>query len=108
MFGIGTLGRRLVEGLTGLFALLGFLYVPLGQRTGFEHARAVLSTPAASAAVDDVARSALQLRAKLLHFVTGHGSASPTSEPKPTARGDEDAARRARNGEPRPVPPKLK
>jgi hypothetical protein len=43
--GVGNLGRRLVESVVGLFALLGFVYVPLGRHTGFEHAKAVLSTP---------------------------------------------------------------
>jgi hypothetical protein len=30
-----------------LFAVLGFMFVPLGKHTAFEHARAVLSTGAA-------------------------------------------------------------
>ncbi|MBN1608504.1 MAG: hypothetical protein JW940_17865 [Polyangiaceae bacterium] len=38
---------RTVELVVLLFAVLGFMFVPLGKRTGFEHARAVLSTSAA-------------------------------------------------------------
>ena len=38
---------RTVELVVLLFAVLGFMFVPLGKRTGLEHARAVLSTGAA-------------------------------------------------------------
>lgn len=41
----GTLGRRLTEGLVGLFALLGFCFVPLGSRTGLEHTLSFIGTP---------------------------------------------------------------
>lgn len=101
MLGIGNLGRRLVEGTVGLFALLGFLYVPLGRHTGWEHTRAVLSTPAASAAIDDVAATVLSLRQRASDFITGRLSRSAaTPEPAPTDHGkDKDI---------RPVPPKLK
>jgi hypothetical protein len=78
VLGVGNLGRRLLEGAVGLFALLGFLYVPLGQKTGFEHARAVLSTPAATAAIADVTMSALRLRERAIDFVTGRVSPPAT------------------------------
>ena len=90
----------------GLFALLGFVYVPLGQHTGFEHARAVLSTPAASAAIQDLTGTALRLRQRAVDFVTGR-----VSPPEPVAEGPApDAGREKRPGarEPRPVLPKLK
>jgi hypothetical protein len=38
---------RTIELVVLLFAVLGFMFVPLGKHTGFEHARAVLSTGAA-------------------------------------------------------------
>lgn len=41
------LSARTVEIVVLLFAVLGFMFVPLGQRTAFEHARAVLTTSAA-------------------------------------------------------------
>lgn len=104
----GNVGRRLVEGIVSLFALLGFLYVPLGQRTGFEHARAVLSTPAASAAIEDLTSAALSLRQRAIGLVTGRVS-------PPTPPGDEVRTtfeREDRNSgathTPRPIPPKLK
>jgi len=105
VFGLSNLGRRLVEGVVSLFAILGFVYVPLGRHTGFEHAKAVFSTPAAAAAIDDLTRAALDLRERAFDFVSGRLSpaamtdadASP-SPPKPHTPGRE----------PRPVPPKLK
>lgn len=94
--GFGNLGRRLAEGVVGLFAILGFCYVPLGSRTGLEHTVAVLSTPAATAAFEDVSRAVLELRKRAVDFVSGHAAA----ELKPREGGSEP--------EPRPVPPKLK
>jgi hypothetical protein len=92
-------GRRLVEATVGLFALLGFLYVPLGRHTGFEHARAVLGTPAAAEAIEDLTTAALELRQRALELVTGR-------MPPPTPAGD-DVRKKKAAVEPRPVPPKL-
>ncbi len=89
-----------MEGTVGLFALLGFLYVPLGHHTGFEHARAVFSTPAAASAIEDVTSSALQLRQRALELLTGR-----VSPPAPPPQGP---AAHAQANEPRPLPPKLK
>lgn len=101
---LGNVGRRLVEGVVGLFALLGFIYVPLGRHTGFEHARAVLSTPAASAAIEDLTRAALRLRGQAVGLITGHGLA-PLAEAAPERRPTKDPQKA---DAPRPVPPKLK
>jgi hypothetical protein len=99
VFGLSHLSRRLVESVVGLFAILGFMYVPLGRHTGFEHAKAILSTPAASAAIDDLSRTALDLRQRALAFVTGSLSTTP-GEPSPKVPPPAN--------EPRPVPPKLR
>lgn len=80
----------------GLFAVLGFLYVPLGRQTGLEHAKAVLSTPAATAAVADLTTAALSLRERAVAYLTGR----VTEPPPPPAK--------AGRSEPRAVPPKLK
>jgi hypothetical protein len=113
VLGLGSIGKRLAEGAIGLFALLGFLYVPLGRHTGFEHARAVIRTPAAQEAFDDVKRSVLSLRQRAVAFVTGQVSSPPA--PEATAperkRADDEQKRLARQpeaGGPRPVPPQLK
>jgi hypothetical protein len=101
----GNVGRRLVEGVVSLFAMLGFVYVPLGQRTGFEHARAVLSTPAASAAIEDLTTTALRLRGQAVGFLTGHAPDAPQTEPDPRAHQPPGPQK---GNAPRPVPPKLK
>ncbi|MFZ5893246.1 MAG: hypothetical protein ACOY0T_19455 [Myxococcota bacterium] len=48
---LGNVGRRVVESVIGLFALLGFAYVPLGSKTGLEHSLALARTPAAQEAI---------------------------------------------------------
>jgi hypothetical protein len=101
VFGFRNLGRRLVESVVGLFAVLGFVYVPLGQHTGFEHARAVLSTPAAAAAIDDLTTTALGLRQRVIDFISGRLSA-------PTGNMAEAPKAHPVSAQPRPVPPKLK
>jgi hypothetical protein len=89
----------------GLFAVLGFLYVPLGRHTGYEHARAVLSTPAASAAFEDLTRAAWRVREQAVDLVTGRVTApAPVSEIG--TKTDHDRPNKSR--EPRPVPPRLK
>ena len=40
----GTLGRRAVDSVVALFAILGFCFVPLGSKTGLEHTLALLRT----------------------------------------------------------------
>jgi hypothetical protein len=48
--------------VTGFFALLGFIAVPIGERTGYEHVKAALSTPEGREAVTAVARAYGALR----------------------------------------------
>lgn len=43
--------------VTGFFALLGFIAVPIGERTGYEHLKAALGTPEGQQAVVAVARA---------------------------------------------------
>jgi hypothetical protein len=106
VFGLSNLSRRLVESVVSLFAILGFLYVPLGRHTAFEHARAVFTTPAAAAAIDEVTTTALGLRQRALDFVTGRMSGSPGNRDEPSRQATPQGHASAR--EPRPVPPKLK
>ncbi len=107
VFGFGNLGRRLLESVVGLFAILGFLYVPLGRHTGFEHAKAIFSTPAATTAIGDLTTTALGLRQRAMDLFTGRLSApEPTSNNRSNVP---DATKpHAPGREPRPVPPKLK
>lgn len=105
VFGLSNLGRRLAESVVGLFAILGFVYVPLGHHTGFEHAKAVFSTPAAASAIEDLTAAAVNLRLRVMDFVTARLSPGAVSnaDPAPPPPKAHAAGR-----EPRPVPPKLK
>ena len=62
MFGIA--GRRAAELVIGLFALLGFVCVPLGRKTGFEHLVAIVQTPQVVEAASDLVAVGLRLRLK--------------------------------------------
>jgi hypothetical protein len=52
--------------VTGFFALLGFIAVPIGERTGYEHVNAALSTPEGREAVTAVARAYGALRERIV------------------------------------------
>jgi hypothetical protein len=62
---IGNLGRRVTELVVLLFALLGFIFVPLGHRTALEHLGKILSTGAASEAMQGLADTIAELRKRL-------------------------------------------
>jgi len=86
---LGVLGRRGVEACISLFAVLGFCYVPLGGHTGFEHAKAVFTTPAAKRAGAELLAALIRVRAKLTGevqaFATGH-EPEATPPPLPTPK----------------------
>jgi hypothetical protein len=92
----GSFGRRAFEAVVATFALLGFFFVPLGRHTGFEHARAVFSTPAAGQALRELGQAALGLRDRLL------GAIGPEPE-RPQA-----APAGPRQTQPSPTPPPLR
>lgn len=62
---ITRLGRRGVEAVISLFAVLGFVYVPLGKHTGWEHLQAVIATPPARELGAELLSAALRLRQKV-------------------------------------------
>jgi len=73
-----------------LFAVLGFCYVPLGGHTGFEHAKAVFTTPAAKRAGAELLDALLRVRAKLMGEVQEFESgpnATPPALPSPKRAG---------------------
>jgi hypothetical protein len=76
------LGRRVLEAGAGLFALLGFVFVPLGKRTGFEHVVAIFSTPAAKEAGHELFEASLRLRQQVLDAVAGAGQRRPDRPPE--------------------------
>ena len=93
---IARFGRRLLEGLVALFALLGFAFVPLGDHTGLEHLQAVFSTPAAERAARELVQAGAQLRQRLTRaLLTGSDARKrPLPElPEPDLRPEPENAR---------------
>lgn len=80
MFGIA--GRRVAEAAVALFALLGFAFVPLGQKTAFQHTVAIFSTPAALVAFRELTGAVYRLRDRVLETVVP-AAPSPENQPKP-------------------------
>lgn len=74
---LGNLGRRAVETVVLLFALLGFVFVPLGKKTGFEHARAIWASRAVSEAVRETLAASARAKEQLLRWLT-----EPRREPR--------------------------
>ena len=105
------LGRRGLEAGISAFALLGFCYVPLGQHTGFEHAKAIFSTPAAKRAGGELIEAFTRVRSKL----TGQAVEFASSETAPSASAlpitphtEHSHAERVHHvAEPKPHPPHL-
>ena len=75
----GSLGRRSVEATVLLFAVLGFTYVPLGEHTGLEHAKAIFATAPAREAAAELWQAAGRVRRTMF------GQETPTPEPPPNA-----------------------
>lgn len=81
----GSLGRRAVEAVVGLFALLGFAYVPLGSKSGLEHSVALLRTaPAREAAAGLV--NALHKARELVVRTLADTRSDTTPLPLPSSR----------------------
>jgi hypothetical protein len=80
---ITRLGRRCAELTVLLFAGLGFAHVPLGDRTGLEHLRAILDTQPAQKAARELLTAARKLGDRWLEFGTG---ASPRNATEPRSR----------------------
>jgi hypothetical protein len=79
VFGIA--GRRVAEALVALFALLGFAFVPLGQKTALEHTFAIFSTPPAVGAFRELVGTVLRLKDRVVEVVAP--AVPPKNQPKP-------------------------
>jgi hypothetical protein len=66
---ITRVGRRVLEIGVGLFALLGFAFVPLGKKTALEHTKAIIATGPAKEAGNELLEAGHKLRARLLESV---------------------------------------
>jgi hypothetical protein len=105
------LGRRGLEAGISVFALLGFCYVPLGEHTGLEHAKAVFSTPAAKRAGSELMEAFGRMRGKLtgeaVDFANGEANPAPSAQPS-TRHSDGSHAEHTRHGvDPKPRMPHL-
>jgi hypothetical protein len=104
-----------LEAGISVFAVLGFCYVPLGQHTGFEHAKAVFSTPAAKRAGGELIEAFTRVKSKLTGEAVGFASSEaapsssvPASVPASPRHGDGARPEHTRHmAEPKPRPPHL-
>lgn len=76
---IGKLGRRAIDLLVVLFALLGFVFVPLGKHTALEDVVAILSTGPARDAGHELVEATRRLKQRLLGQIE-HDTV-PSAEP---------------------------
>ena len=79
----GLAGRRVAEAVVALFALLGFVFVPLGHKTAFEHAVAAFSTPASKLAFQELASAVYGLRDKVFEAIAPSPPSTPPKQPTP-------------------------
>jgi len=75
---ITRVGRRVLELGVGLFALLGFAFVPLGKKTALEHVKAIVATGPAKEAGKELLEAGSKLRARVFEAVR-----RPTAPEKP-------------------------
>lgn len=69
--------RRTVELAVAFFALYAFIYVPLGENTAFEHLKAILATPEAHRAGDELKQAGSRMLGELLAFDSGTYRGAP-------------------------------
>jgi hypothetical protein len=74
-------GRHAVELVVGVFALLGFVFVPLGQKTGLEHLKAIVHTDAAQQAIQGVSQALGGLRGRAVEVLAPPPAPSATEAP---------------------------
>ncbi len=90
------LGRRVVDFSIGFFALLGFVLVPLGERTAYEHVKAIFTSGPAVEAGHELLEAGIRVRGRLLG-----GDPRPTEARPARPTGSSVAS------EPTPEPPSL-
>lgn len=71
------LPRRALELCVAFFALYAFIFVPLGEHTGFEHLKAILSTREAERAAAELKTAGSRMLAELLAFHSGAYKGEP-------------------------------
>ena len=79
------MGRRVVFSGLAFFAMLGFVSVPLGNKSGWEHLKAIGESPAAMQAKDELKTSLLAAEARLSTWVTSWARREVSSGLSPDA-----------------------
>jgi hypothetical protein len=74
---VTTLPKRALEAAVVFFALYAFLFVPLGQKTGFQHVKAILSTEEAGRAGEEIKTAGSRMLEELLSFHNGKYEGEP-------------------------------
>lgn len=111
------LGRRALYAGVTFFALLGFVSVPLGEKTGWGHVQAIARTPAAAQALDELKYSMGEWRHRLMGWLASalklpSGFAAQPSDSAPAGPNDFSAPHRPQHqlpskSGPIPKPPRL-
>lgn len=78
---VGRTAHRALDVMVLLFAALGFVYVPLGKHTGYEHAKAILATGAASRAGRELREAVDRLRGRVVQDATSGPERGPSPKP---------------------------
>lgn len=99
---VGRYMHRALDLLVLVFAGLGFVYVPLGKHTGYEHAKAIFATGAASRAGRELSDAVDRLRGRVFHDVTRGGDAHGGPIPRPPHFGSRHGRERNPDAEPDP------
>jgi hypothetical protein len=74
---VTTLPKRALEAAVVFFALYAFLFVPLGEQTGFQHLKAILSTEEAGRAGNELKTAGSRMLSELLRFHNGKYEGEP-------------------------------
>jgi hypothetical protein len=74
---VTTLPKRALEAAVLFFALYAFIFVPLGEKTGYQHLKAILSTEEAGRAGDELKTAGSRMLDELLRFHEGRYEGEP-------------------------------
>lgn len=97
------LGRRAIGMATSFFAVLGFIAVPIGDRTAYEHVKVALATPEGREATAALGRAYAALQSRVVDWVVGRVSASAPIKELPTVLDREELTRNRGAAEPNPT-----
>ena len=78
---IAQLTRRFLGLGVSIFATLGFLAVPLGNKTGYQHAKAIVLSTEAQRFASELGQAAGQLKGYLLSELLDRSPAHPRYRP---------------------------